>query len=180
MAEYIIQEESVVELANAIRKKNIYVDVLESYIQGPLYELEVPDGVTIIPERMFYNRELESVVLPNTLINIGQYAFSVCTSLHTFNLPDNIVSIGHSAFSYTKPIVLDIPAKVSTIDDWAFRNCTELTTVTFKGVPDSVADGVFDNCKNLTTINVPWAEGEVANAPWGATNATINYEYTEV
>jgi hypothetical protein len=25
---------------------------------------------------------------------------------------------------------------------------------------------------------VPWAEGAVANAPWGATNATINYNYT--
>lgn len=37
-----------------------------------------------------------------------------------------------------------------------------------------VADA-FEGCTNLTTINVPWAEGAVANAPWGATNATINY-----
>lgn len=28
------------------------------------------------------------------------------------------------------------------------------------------------------TRGVPWAEGAVTNAPWGATNATINYNYT--
>jgi hypothetical protein len=33
---------------------------------------------------------------------------------------------------------------------------------------------------NLMTINVPWSEGEVINAPWGASNATINYNYVEV
>ena len=35
----------------------------------------------------------------------------------------------------------------------------------------------FIGCDNLTTINVPWSEGAVENAPWGATNATINYNY---
>jgi hypothetical protein len=32
-------------------------------------------------------------------------------------------------------------------------------------------------CNNLTIINVPWSSGTVANAPWGAYNATINYNY---
>lgn len=31
----------------------------------------------------------------------------------------------------------------------------------------------------LTDIYVSWGEGEVAGAPWGATNATIHYNYTE-
>jgi hypothetical protein len=36
----------------------------------------------------------------------------------------------------------------------------------------------FSGCTSLTTINAPWAEGAVSGAPWGATNATINYNYT--
>lgn len=43
---------------------------------------------------------------------------------------------------------------------------------------DTIATDAFEGCTNLTAINVPWAEGAVANAPWGATNATINYNYT--
>lgn len=31
----------------------------------------------------------------------------------------------------------------------------------------------------VTDIYVTWGEGEVADAPWGATNATIHYNYTE-
>lgn len=41
-----------------------------------------------------------------------------------------------------------------------------------------IAADAFEGCTNLITINVPWVEGAVANAPWGATNATINYNYT--
>ena len=49
-------------------------------------------------------------------------------------------------------------------------------------IDETIASTTFTSCANLTTINVPWAEaeGEVANAPWGATNATINYNYTVV
>ena len=41
----------------------------------------------------------------------------------------------------------------------------------------SIPKNAFMNCTALTDIYVPWSEGEVAHAPWGATNATINYNY---
>lgn len=53
-----------------------------------------------------------------------------------------------------------------------------MTELTFEGTPTSLDAAVFYNCNNLTIINVPWAEGAIANAPWGATKATINYNYT--
>lgn len=62
---------------------------------------------------------------------------------------------------------------------YAFMNCTGLTEITFKGTPSRIDSTAFNGCTNLKTINVPWSEGAVANAPWGATNATINYNYTE-
>lgn len=56
---------------------------------------------------------------------------------------------------------------------------TWTNTVTFEGKPSgNTAKNIFQGCINLTEIKVPWAEGEVANAPWGATNATITYNYT--
>ena len=50
-----------------------------------------------------------------------------------------------------------------------------MTSITFEGTPKSIDSTAFYKCTNLTTINVPWKENAVANAPWGATNATINY-----
>ena len=74
--------------------------------------------------------------------------------------------------------ITEIPAQVKTIDNNAFVGCAGLTNITFKGTPTTINAGAFRSCSNLLTINVPWAEGAVANAPWSATNATINYNYT--
>lgn len=73
---------------------------------------------------------------------------------------------------------LVIPETVKAIEASVFAGCTGLTEVTFKGTPSSIPATVFDGCTNLLHIYVPWAEDELANAPWGATNATIHYNYT--
>ena len=66
-----------------------------------------------------------------------------------------------------------IPESVTIVDKWAFSTCDKLTQVIFQGKPDSINGYAFGGAQ--TDIYVPWAEGEVANAPWGATNATIHY-----
>ena len=71
-----------------------------------------------------------------------------------------------------------MPESLLQIDANAFCYCTGLTAITFKSTPNSIANNAFYGCTNIRNINVPWAEGAVANAPWGATNATINYNYT--
>lgn len=87
---------------------------------------------------------------------IRPYLFCSCGKLALNSLPSGLTSIGNSAFN----------------------SCTGLTSITFNGKPNSISSSAFNGCANLKTINVPWASGEVANAPWGATNATINYNYT--
>lgn len=72
-----------------------------------------------------------------------------------------------------------IPHFIMFVERDAFYNSKNLTTVTFKGTPIEVSETAFSLCDNLTEINVPWSEATVLGAPWGATNATINYNYTE-
>ena len=88
--------------------------------------------------------------------NIRDYIFYGCESLALTSLPSGITKIGGNAF----------------------QNCTGLTSITFQGKPKSISSDAFNGCKNLKTINVPWARGAVSGAPWDATNATINYNYT--
>ena len=67
---------------------------------------------------------------------------------------------------------------VTQIDFYTFDKCVQLTSITLSNSITDIHPQAFSDCINLTTINVPWSEGEVAGAPWGATNATINYNYT--
>ena len=106
-------------------------------------------------------------------------AFAYCGGLVSVSGISAITSIGYSAFQNCSNLALtSLPAGITSIGNYTFQNCIGLTTITFEGTPESINSSAFSGCTNLTTINVPWAEGAVANAPWGATNATINYNYT--
>lgn len=70
-----------------------------------------------------------------------------------------------------------IPDFIEEIGDSAFGGNMDIDSITFEAKPKTIDNAAFKN-PQIYIINVPWAEGEVANAPWGATNATINYNYT--
>lgn len=83
------------------------------------------------------------------------------------------------AFYYCPNLALTtLPSGITNIGDSAFEGCSSLVSLTFEGTPESISSSAFAGCNSLITINVPWAEGAVANAPWGAPFAAINYGYT--
>lgn len=166
--------------------------------------VELPDTIETLCDGVFsWCTKLNFDELPKALKSIGGATFNSCHSLSLTKLPDGVVSIGNSAF-YDCPIALtqlppgltnlgqqafifcsklnikEIPEGLSVIPYMAFKDCTGLTSITFKGTPESIDSEAFTGCRNITTFNVPWAEGEIDGAPWGAVNATINYNYTEV
>ena len=140
----------------------------------------LPDGITAIGNFAFNGcANLALTALPDGITAIGNYTFDNCANLALTALPDGITAIGNNAFNFCYKIAItDIPAGVTTIGNTAFRSCIKLTSITFKGTPDVISATAFDGCTNLHTINVPWNVGDVADAPWGAVNATINYNYT--
>ena len=190
---------------NWLKKATVYGDIVPFHAFDGNAELRAVSFVgnpTKIEDYAFSNcSNLLDPTLPNSITHIGNYAFRSCTRLNcnlpqsvTYigktafygcsywtlsTLPEGLTTIGSSAFDQCMSITLTkLPANIQQIDSRAFSYCSKLTNITFEGKPTSIANDVFSNCSKLTVINVPWAEGEVANAPWGATNATINYNYT--
>lgn len=147
---------------------------------GNLVNVKMYGGYETIRAYLFYNcTNLALISLPSGITSIGERAFYYCRNLALTSLPSGITSIGDQAFDSCRNLALtSLPSGITSIGDYAFDLCTSLTSLTFEGTPTSIASYAFRGCTNLTVINVPWAEGAVANAPWGATNATINYGYT--
>ena len=154
-------------------------DYAKQIIEGTFTEIIWPSGITKINGNIFYNNEnLTNVTLPNTLESIGVGVFMYCSNLKITTIPAGVRLVGGSAFANCVSIqTLDFLGGPD-IDMFAFDSCTGLTSVTFKGTPTSISSHAFDRCTNLTNIYVPWAEGAVKGAPWGATNATIHYNTT--
>ncbi len=152
------------------------------YFCSSLISVTLPDSVTQIMNGAFSMcSNLTSVALPDGITILAADAFRNCPKLELTALPASIMKIYNYAFDGCSKLALTtLPASVTNIEYRAFAACSGLTTITFLGTPTSIDSAAFKSCSNLTTINVPWAEGAVANAPWGATNATIHYNVSGV
>ena len=69
----------------------------------PTTELVIPStignyNITTISDYAFMNYNLNSVIIPNTIISIGKYAFAR-NNLTSVIIPSSITSIGNNAFS---------------------------------------------------------------------------------
>ena len=53
---------------------------------------------TILKELTDYGKTLVSIVLPDTITTIGEYAFEDCTGLTNVTIPDSVTKIGYRAF----------------------------------------------------------------------------------
>lgn len=204
MTEYLVNDTDMTAVADAIRTKSGTSDALvfpdgfvsavqaiqagsggddgsfKAVIERTAVKPLLPSNLTSIGADAFSNcTKLALTSLPDGVTSIGENAFQNCTNLALTSLPDGVTSIGNYAFKNCTNLALtSLPSGVTSIGQYAFQNCTGLTSITFRGTPTgTIYSNAFQNCTNLTTINVPWAEGAVANAPWGATNATINYNY---
>ena len=139
-------------------------------------------GVTILGGYSIYKHNtLETVYLPD-VTKISDYAIYDCSKLSNVVMGEGLISIGGamSAFSTCPNIKnLEFPSTVRTIGWSAFTGLTGLETVTFLGTPEMIGSAFNSTIlpTSVKIINVPWSEGEVAGSPWGATNATINYNY---
>ena len=69
-----------------------------------------------------------SYTIPNSVTNIGSYAFSDCYNLTSVTIPNSVTSIGGYAFSGCDNLTsITIPNSVTSIGIYAFRNCDNLT-----------------------------------------------------
>lgn len=129
---------------------------------------------TIRPYAFMFCYDLTSVAFP-AVTHISEFAFQHCSALTDINFP-SVETIGQQAFCQCDALVsITLPSALKSLGARAFYLCDGLTSVTFTSTPNSIAVNAFDSCPNLTLISVPWSEGEVANAPWGATNAKMIY-----
>ncbi len=125
------------------------------YVDGKIITiLSIPDSITRIGDYAFSGCNcIISVIIPSSVISIGQDSFKYCKNLTSvIFLGDSIKSIGNSAFKKCNQLAsINIPNSIINIGDEVFSGCNSLTSVI---IPDSVASigkESFKDCYNLTT-----------------------------
>ncbi|HOZ54352.1 MAG TPA: leucine-rich repeat domain-containing protein [Bacilli bacterium] len=91
------------------------------------------NSITDIEGYAFYNiTNLETVNLPDSLDNIGIWAFDSC-AINSLSLNNGLLNISNNAFSQNDLTSVTIPSSVNTIGASAFAD-NLLTSVTIEGV----------------------------------------------
>ena len=128
-----------------------------------LYVPEALDGhpVVIIGGGAFRSakgkeeREFRKVVLPDSVISIGQAAFSTCNRMAELSLPKKLRCIGRNAFVNCLMLrSVTIPGEQLTIQQNAFLNCWRLEHVILEAELLSVSKKAFADCSALEKIDV--------------------------
>lgn len=97
---------------------------------------------------------ITSVLIPDTVTYIGDYAFADCSSLKEIKIPDSVTSIGEKAFAYCSSLEsVELSNNIKELF-CTFVSCENLKSVT---IPESVIyiNGAFDGCLNLKSLIIP-------------------------
>ncbi len=113
----------------------------------------IPTTVTSIVDNAFSNAKINNITIPNSVLSIGNYAFSGCNSLSSITLGSAVTTIGQRAFQGSGLKSIDIPTSVNSIGTGAFTYCLNLTQFTVQPANTylSTTDGVLFN-KSQTTL----------------------------
>ena len=140
------------------------------YSHNNITTVTVPEGVTTIGTNAFGSCErLTEISLPSTLANLGEHVFQSCPSLTTVTIAE-----GNTAYCVVDGVLYNkdkttlivypaslsgasftIPSTVTRIDNCAFRDCKNLTSVTIEGNNvTNIDDYAFYNCK-FSNVTIP-------------------------
>lgn len=122
-------------------------------------------------------KELNSIIIPNTVKSIGDMAFCHCNSLSHVQLPISLDSIHERTFYYCENLrSIQFPESLKYIgfqafimsgieelnftsfvklDQGAFTLCHHLKTVTFSDGTDTISRDVFSGCEELSSVFIP-------------------------
>ena len=133
-----------------------------------LTSITIPNSVTTIGESAFQGCSgLTSVIIPNSVTSIGDYAFYWCSGLTSVTLNSNAIASNNytnyyaTGRHYSLESIFGSQVKeyiigedVTSIGQWAFDQCTDLTVISIPNSVTSIGRGAFSSCSNLQKVIV--------------------------
>lgn len=204
MSKVLVTESYLTDIGNAIRSKNNSTDKYKpSEMAGAINDIttqgKTQDNTVI---NSILDRSISGNYVNDDLPEIGNYAFSECVKLtsatfkkatkvgdsaffgcdllESISLPE-VKEIKPSAFCYCPLKSISMP-KIEILSDdssyWeVFDVYCKMTTINIPSTIKSIGKNAFGSNK-ITTINIDKPADSISGAPWGATNATVNWTGT--
>lgn len=120
-------------------------------------------SILTIGQMAFQNTRLAKIVLPDSVVTIGDWAFADNGSLAQFTVSNvsSLTEIKALAFENDTALTsIYLPEKLTAIGNAAFKN-TGLSIVTIPAGVTVIADSLFEKSANLRSVEIPAAVREI-------------------
>ena len=151
---------------------------------GSVSALAIPqtiDGhkVVAIGNSAFEGTCLVNVTIPDTVTEIGDWAFENCKQLSSVSLSSNLVALGSGTFSNCTSLTsIRIPKSLERADaggsgDYApFIGCAALSDIELETGMTKIPANLLLDCPGFTTITIPNTVTEIGDSAFAGTNLT--------
>jgi len=157
------------------------------------FTVKFTDGVTKVPAYLLASSSknqaacgayVTKVIIPDTVTEIGQYAFFNCKVLSEVQMGSNITTIGQYAFSNDSALkTIAFGNKVMTLGEDAFSNCTSLKAVTLPASVTTIGQDAFFGCMALEKVELPANKCSIGNRAFkncvALNSVVIKGDYTD-
>lgn len=146
-------KESDLKIPSEIKGKTVKSIGRSSLKMSKIKTVVIPDSVDTIDDYAFaFSKNLENVIIPDSVKSIGTSAFAGCAKLKNVKLSKNLNSIGMYCFDATAVEKINIPKSVSEINAYAFAECEKLKEITINSKDTEIDDNAFNKSENVTII----------------------------
>ncbi len=172
----------------------------DAFRAASIKNIEIPSSVTTIGGWAFAEcDDLETIEIPSSVETIGEYAFWGIQTItysgtaegspwgagrntsNDFIIDENGVLIKYTGTDANDNVI--IPDGVTSIGDYAFQSCSNLSSVTIPESVTVIGNYVFENCTHLTSVDIPNSVTEIGDWAFyntGLKSITIPNSVTEI
>ncbi|RHR20537.1 leucine-rich repeat domain-containing protein [Clostridium sp. AF19-22AC] len=116
----------------------------------------IEDGITAMGSYAFYSSSLSNIIIPDSVISIGQGAFYCCSNLSTIVIPEGITVINADTFRECGNLKdIKLPVSFGSIGKQAFSGSLNLKSVIIPEGVKTISMEAFQMCMGLTSITIP-------------------------
>lgn len=130
--------------------------VLVSFDKKFQGEYKVPEGVEKIAANAFYQAQIKSIILPNSLVSIGEKAFFETQNLKIVRFGAGLKEIEGYAFYKSGITLVNLPLGLEKIGDAAFAFSSISGNVIIPDSVDKLGFGVFTKSE-ISAVKLPKA-----------------------